>query len=207
MNNYTFYTFISTLISYIYTKLFFKKSKLIRYPISIRGKKYINFGSNLVTGKYCRIDAFGKEKNITILSFGDNCQLNDSVHIGAIDNIKIGNNVLIASRVFITDHQHGNYNGEKHSHPLEIAKERKLSSMPVTINDNVWIGEGVAVLPGVTIGKNSIIGANAVVTQSVPENCIAVGIPAKVIKKFNFKKNCWQKVPLENESENNESQN
>ncbi|WP_337090725.1 DapH/DapD/GlmU-related protein [Proteus terrae] len=205
MNNYTFYTFISTLISYICTKLFFKKSKLIRYPISIRGKKYINFGSNLVTGKYCRIDAFGKEKKSKILSFGDDCQINDSVHIGAINNIKIGNNVLIASRVFITDHQHGNYNNGDHSHPFEIAKERILSSDPVTIDDNVWIGEGVVVLPGVTIGKNSIIGANAVVTQDIPENCIAVGIPAKVIKKFNFEKNRWQKLSPKNELADNES--
>jgi acetyltransferase-like isoleucine patch superfamily enzyme len=54
------------------------------------------------------------------------------------------------------------------------------------IEDNVWIGESVVILPGVTIGKNSIIGANAVVTKSIPENSIAGGNPARIIKKIEI---------------------
>ena len=54
----------------------------------------------------------------------------------------------------------------------------------VIIKKNAWLGEGVAVMPGVTIGENSVIGANAVVTKDIPDNSIAVGIPAKVIKQF-----------------------
>ncbi|WP_308303877.1 DapH/DapD/GlmU-related protein, partial [Vibrio parahaemolyticus] len=62
------------------------------------------------------------------------------------------------------------------------------------IHDNVWLGEGVFVMPGVTIGKNSIIGAGSVVTKSIPENVIAVGNPAKIIKSFCLESNSWRTV-------------
>jgi acetyltransferase-like isoleucine patch superfamily enzyme len=57
-----------------------------------------------------------------------------------------------------------------------------VSKGAVIIKDNVWIGEGVAIMPGVTIGENSIIATNAVVTKDIPPNCVAAGVPAKVIK-------------------------
>ena len=91
----------------------------------------------------------------------------------------------MASRIFITDHFHGSVNK---SDILTPPSKRPLSSKPVCIGNNVWIGEGVCVMPGVTIGDNVIIGANAVVTHDVPDNSIAVGIPAKVIGKTNSKK-------------------
>ena len=72
--------------------------------------------------------------------------------------------------------------------------ERKYRTRPVFIEDNVWIGESVSVLPGVRIGKNSIIGANSVVTKNIPENSIAVGNPARVIKKYNFETSFWEKI-------------
>jgi len=58
----------------------------------------------------------------------------------------------------------------------------------------VWIGEFVSILPGVKIGKGSIIGANTVVTKSIPENCIAIGAPAKIIKSYNFDLKRWVSV-------------
>jgi lipopolysaccharide O-acetyltransferase len=63
----------------------------------------------------------------------------------------------------------------------------------VAIEDNVWLGEFVSVLPGVTIGKGSIVGANSVVSKNLPPYVIAVGTPAKPIKKFNFETNKWEK--------------
>ncbi|MFR5466356.1 MAG: hypothetical protein ACLTHR_12100 [Agathobacter rectalis] len=64
----------------------------------------------------------------------------------------------------------------------------------VFIDDGVWIGNDVIILPNVHIGKKSIIGAGSVVTKNIPEFCIAVGNPAKVIKKFDIKENRWKKV-------------
>lgn len=176
------------------TLIFFSKSRLIRLPIDVRGKKGINFGKNLTTGKHCRLESFSKDGNKTLF-FGTNVQINDFVHINALKNVKIGDNVLIASKVFITDLEHGSYKGDEYdSVPDSIVKDRDLSSHDVIIEDNVWIGEMVSILPGVTIGKNSIIGSNSVVTKSIPENSIAVGNPAKVIKQYNFETKHWEKV-------------
>jgi lipopolysaccharide O-acetyltransferase len=66
--------------------------------------------------------------------------------------------------------------------------------MPVIIEDNVWIGEQVSVLLCVTIGRGSINGANSVVSKSIPSGCIAVGIPARVVKKFNYNNSQWEKI-------------
>lgn len=177
-----------------FTILFFHNSRLIRLPIDIRGRKGIFFGRNLTTGYNCRIESFFKGDSKTLF-FGDNIQINDYVHINALQSVHIGNNVLIASKVFITDLEHGSYIGDENdSNPNSIVKDRPLSSKPVIIGNNVWIGELCSVLPGVSIGDNSIIGANSVVTKSIPANSIAVGNPAKVIKQFNFSTNRWERV-------------
>lgn len=189
MKGYNFYSLFNILISLMYTKIFHSRTKLIRLPVVIRGAKHITFGTNFVTGRYCRIDAFSNS-GIKI-SFGNNCQINDSVHIAAIEKISIGDDVLIASRVFITDHQHGIYAGDKQSNPDQKAIDRELQSKPVLISNNVWIGEGVVILPGVIIGENSIIGANSVVTKEIPRNSIACGNPAKVIKTYNSSNQKW----------------
>ena len=72
--------------------------------------------------------------------------------------------------------------------------DQTLSSQPVIIEDGCWIGEKVCIMPGVTIGRKSIIGAGSIVTKSIPGYCIAVGNPAKVIKKYNFKSHNWESV-------------
>ena len=71
---------------------------------------------------------------------------------------------------------------------------RSYNISEVIIEDNVWLGEFVSVLPGVKIGKGAIIGSNSVVTKDIPANTIAVGSPAKVIKKYNFETKKWEIV-------------
>jgi len=185
---------VKLFINYCRTKFYCRSARLIRFPIEVRGKKYINFGSQLTTGVNCRIEAYPFFKKNTIIKFGHNIEINDYVHIAGINSISIGNNVLIASRVYISDIQHGCFSGnDTHDKPSSIPKERKLNSAPVTIEDNVWIGEGAVVLKGITIGKGSIVGANAVITKDIPENSIVAGIPAKVLKKYNEKTGRWEK--------------
>ena len=138
-------------------------------------------------------------KNNLIIEFGSNCQVNDYVHIGAVESIRIGNNVLIASKVFISDHNHGDYSPDISSpKPSENPADRKLISKPVVIDDDVWIGESVTVLPGVTIGRGAIVGALSVVTKDVEPYTIVVGTPARTIKKYDFKKSGW--FTVENDS-------
>ena len=190
----SFLEFLYLGYSFIVTKLTIPSARLLRQPIDIRGKSGIAFGKQLTTGYHCRFEAHNKDENIS-LHFGNNIQINDFVHIAALKEVRIGHNVLVASKVFITDLDHGPYIGnEDDADPCSIVKDRQLSSKSVVIEDNVWLGEHVSVLPGATIGENSIIGANSVVTKSIPPNSIAVGSPAKVIKQFNFETKRWEKV-------------
>jgi len=190
-NTYSTYGYMQLIFYKLLTIIFYPQSRLIRWPFYIRGKKYINLGKGLTTGVNCRFDAFPQKNNI-VLTFGNNVQINDYVHIGAIEGVTIGNDVLIASKVFISDHNHGYYGFQnKHTHPSTKPSERELSSAKTIIEDNVWIGEFVTILQGVTVGEGSIIGANSVVTKSIPKYSIAVGSPARVIRKFDFEKNEW----------------
>jgi lipopolysaccharide O-acetyltransferase len=186
---------IKLVINYVRTKIFCKDIKLIRFPIEVRGKRQIAWGNRLTTGIHCRIEAWPYQSGEKLIQFGSRVEIGDFVHIAALESVIIGNHVLIASKVFISDIQHGSYLGnEEDSDPAEIPRERKLSANPVEIQDNVWIGESVSILPGVRIGKGSIIGANSVVTKDIPSYVIAAGIPAKPIKKFNFLTGKWTKI-------------
>jgi lipopolysaccharide O-acetyltransferase len=182
-------------VSLIRSKLFYPKARLIRFPFDMRGKKFINYGKGFTTGRGCRIEAYPLEGRSNVITIGENVQINDYVHITGVKKVAIGNNVLIAGKVYISDSSHGNYSGSEYdSHPLTIPKERPLFCREVIIEDNVWIGESVSVLAGVTIGKGSIIGSNSVVTKSVPKYAIAAGNPAHLIKKFDSKTNKWEKI-------------
>ncbi|MEP7318539.1 MAG: DapH/DapD/GlmU-related protein, partial [Panacibacter sp.] len=158
----------------------------------------IEVGKNFTTGRACRLEALpvdgsGSKK---ILIIGSNVQINDGVHITATVSVCIGNYVLMASKVYISDVAHGNYDIDAGAmnYPNVPPAARPLNSQPVVIEDNVWLGDGVCVLPGITIGKGSIIGANAVVTKNIPAGSIAVGIPAKIIKRFDEEKKQWLAV-------------
>jgi lipopolysaccharide O-acetyltransferase len=78
--------------------------------------------------------------------------------------------------------------------PLSIPDERKLYANPVSIGNCVWLGEGVAVLSGAKIGDGCIIGAHSVVKGEIPPYSVAVGAPARVVKKYNFETKNWEKV-------------
>lgn len=195
LKQYSLFGLIRLILDILHTKLLFPKARIIRFPIDIRGKLFIKVSVGLTTGRYCRIEAYPLNKKGVVIKFGKDVQINDFVHITAMENVFIGNNVLLASKIYISDCSHGSYDGDLNdSNPELPPKERKYKTSPVFIDDNVWIGESVSVLPGVRIGKNSIIGANSVVTKSIPENSIAVGNPARVIKKYNFETKLWEKL-------------
>lgn len=191
-NQYGFSEFLTTSTSFILTKIFNRGARLIRRPVYIRGKSNLSYGKGFTTGRGCRFDLKGDKK--IRLAFGEYCELGDAVHIVAHEDVKIGNNVLIASKVFISDTSHGSYSGKQQSSPLTSPNARPLVTLPVNIEDDVWLGENVVVLPGVHIGKGSIIGSNSVVNKNISEYSIAVGSPAKVVKKYNFDHNIWEKI-------------
>ncbi len=178
----------------IYTKLFFPRARLIRFPFYIRGRQHISYGRKFTTGVGVRIDAFPNEEGI-VVKIGNNVQLNDHVHIGAIVCVDIGDDVLIASRVFISDHNHGRFDGsDPCDAPMVPPSLRPLNGKPVRIGNRVWIGENVCIMPGVSIGEGAVVGAGAVVTKDVPENSIVVGNPAKVVKSYDMVTGEWRRV-------------
>lgn len=156
----------------------------------------IDWGKKLTTGVGCRIEAFiADEDSNSKIHFGDRIQLNDYVHISSVKSVTIGDDVLIASHVYISDNSHGSYRGDKNdTSPLIIPTKRPYYTAPVKIGNRVWIGEGVIIMPGVTIGNGSIIGAHSIVNKDIPGNTIAVGSPAKAIKHWNEITQKWEKA-------------
>lgn len=175
-----------------YRKLFMKTSeacgKNIRVysPVSLKGLDHISVGDNVKLDNGIILEAWdfhNNQKYQPKINIGSNVSLGKNCHVGAINEIEIAEGTLIGSSVLIIDHNHGlNDYSDLNTPP----NKRALSSNgPIHIGKNVWIGEKVSILSGVEIGNNSIIGANSVVTKSIPENCIACGIPARIIKKLD----------------------
>ncbi|ROI07158.1 acyltransferase [Kaistella haifensis] len=194
MRNFLFYTRI--LINFFRYKFFFKKSKkfLIDFNSSVYGANMMCLGQSFAAKKGLRIEAFALgDKEKTKIEIGDYVSFGESVHVGAINKITFGNNVLLGSRIIIVDHNHGKYNGDMQSSPLEPPSKRVLHSAgEIHIEDNVWIGDGVTVLANVKIGKGAIIAANTVVNKNIEANSIVGGNPIRTLKKFNFSTEEWE---------------
>lgn len=184
------------LVCLIRTRLFYRGARIIRFPFDIRNGRHIRFGQGFTTGRNCRLEVCGEdleEKGIC-LRIGEQVQINDYVHIAACRQVEIGNHVLIASKVFISDINHGNYKeGEKFDVSLPPEKQA-LSSAPVKIEAYAWIGESACILPGVTVGEHAVVGALSIVTKSVPPYSIVAGNPARVIKQYNLETQSWERV-------------
>ena len=175
---YGVFTAIYLALSLLVTKIFYPNFRLIRLPFFFRVKGEIMGGDNLTTGVGCRFDVLSTEAKIIL---GHNIQVNDYVHIACFEKISIGRNTLIASRVYISDHDHDlqanieeQGSANRHSAGLIVSE--------TFIGDDCWIGEGVAILKGVRLGDRCIVGANAVVTKSFPSGSIIAGVPARLIK-------------------------
>ena len=127
-------------------------------------------GRKSVIESYCCINnAVG---DVTI---GDNTRI--GIHCTIIGPVCIGNNVNLAQGITVTALNH---NFADTSRRID---EQGISTNPVVIGDDVWIGANAVILPGVTIGRHVVVAAGAVVTKDVPDYCVVAGIPAKVIKE------------------------
>jgi lipopolysaccharide O-acetyltransferase len=182
-------------LSLVATKCICRHARLIRMPVYIRNRHLIRFGPRFTSGVGLRIEAFGESADGPRIEIGSDVQVNDYVHIGAVQSVRIGNNVLIASKVFVSDHNHGIYSGDDpHDSPDVPPSARSLRSSPVSIEDNVWIGEFVSILPGVTIGRGSVIGSMSVVTKDIPPGCVAAGSPARVLRRYDPRSGRWEEM-------------
>lgn len=195
-------SYVRRVINLLYRIIILQNNKMcFDYTCRIEGLRNIKVSKRIYAGKHFWLatyeEYYNQSFNPKIIFKGD-FSASDFCHIGATNYIEIGNNVLFGSKVYVTDHGHGIYSGNDfHSLPNEPPTKRVLNfDKKVIIGDNVWVGDNVVILPGVRIGNGCIIGSNAVVTKDIPENCIAIGIPAKVIKKFREDKGCWFKQSI-----------
>lgn len=155
----------------------------IKLPFHLRYEQFMQIGDNFKASPGMRMDCIGKYNGIKYqpqLIIGNNVSFNYNCHIGCFNKIVIGNDVMVGSHVLIEDHSHGTTDDIC----TPVAKRDICSKGPIIIEDNVWIGENVCILENVTIGRCSVIGANAVVTHDIPPYSVAVGAPARVIKKI-----------------------
>lgn len=194
--HYSFFEKIQLAYFLLRTKFINRKIRLIRFPFVLRGRQFVDFGNNLTTGFWCRFEVYPTDNDVRKrLILGNNIQMNDYVHICALDHVEIGDGCLFASHVYISDNSHGRYSGGFcESSPDEAPDHREYVIAPVKIGKNVWLAEGVIIMPGVTIGDGCVIGAHSVVNKDIPEGCIAVGSPAKVIKRYSRDSKCWERV-------------
>lgn len=146
----------------------------------------MKIGANTMIQDHARLNCwshYGNQEFNPSLTIGKNCRLGEYIHISCINKITIGDNLLTGRYCLITDNSHGKLSKTDAILPPE---ERQLVSKgEIVIGNNVWIGERVTICAGVHIGDGVIIAANAVVTHDIPNNCMAAGVPAKVIKMLN----------------------
>lgn len=167
---------------------FGKESTIMKPFLQLSGCNNIRIGNNTTILSNARLAVYGKgsKANITI---GDNCYVGFgfSALASANANIDIGNDVLFASNVLVTNENHG-IDPESNIPYMD----QKLNAKDVKIGSGCWIGEKVCILSGVSIGEKCIIGAGSIVTKSIPDYSIAVGNPARVIKQYNFQTKRWE---------------
>lgn len=150
------------------------------------------FGDNVGVGKYTYFlpcTEFAGIKYHPRITIGDGTWIGIRNSFAAIHGITIGNNVLFAGYVHITDHSHGYEDPD-----APIKKQPLISKGPVVIEDDCWLGFSCEILSGVHIGKHSIVAARAVVTKDVPPYTIVAGNPARPVKQYNFETKKWEKV-------------
>jgi acetyltransferase-like isoleucine patch superfamily enzyme len=188
------YRYIKDKWNYIFFKIQFGaigKGSKIGKQILLTNRKSIKLGLSVVLMPNSRIELIRNYAGETFdpeFIVGNYSQIHQNCHITCAEKIEIGNNVVIVSNVTITDIVHPH---EDVTIPINKAK---LKTLPVKIEDEVYIYNNSVILPGTFIGKHSIIGANSVVNKNIPPYSIAVGNPAKVVKQYNFVTNLWEKI-------------
>jgi len=163
----------------------------------LRGLSCIRIGEDFSAEQGLWLEAITRYNDQSFapkIIIGKHVRISHFVHIAATHSVEIGDGVLMGSKVIITDHNHGFYSAS-HSSPNIPPVLRPLDhDQTVVIGRNVWLGDGVVVTPGSSIGEGAVIGANSVVLGNIPAFTIAAGAPATVRKVFNFDMSKWSNV-------------
>jgi acetyltransferase-like isoleucine patch superfamily enzyme len=166
-------------IAYFFFKKYFQTTKLFE---TFKNEFYTKYLLNFVTkGFNCRMNGFGVIKGDTLINIGNNVHFGKGLYIDGRGGVIIGNNTHISREVIIYSQSHNHTKNILPYGPDFIKKT-------VSIEDNVWIGYGVKIAPGVTIGKNSIIGIGCTINSDIPDNSIVLQGTRNSIKNRDVKK-------------------
>jgi len=151
-------------------------------PNALFNEQYIHIGERTLFGPQITLSAgmVPGQRMVTdpVISVGDRCLFGKGSGIVGHLEIRVGDDVWTGHHVYITDQNHG-YADLHLPISMQVMPEK-----PVSIGDGSWLGHGAVVLPGSRIGKHVVIAANSVVTGVIPDNCVAAGVPARVIKQL-----------------------
>lgn len=187
---------IRRLLTYVIKRLEYRKNKhkfgafgegsSIQKPLRISHGQNIFIGKNVEIHDFCWLAANPLSgSHLSKLVIEDGAVIGDFCHIFATKSIVIHKNVLFANSVYISDNSHAFQNIN-----IPILKQNIIQKNTVEIGEGSWLGEHVCVI-GATIGRNCVIGANSVVTHDIPDYCVAVGSPARIIKRFDQISRTW----------------
>lgn len=163
----------------------------IHIPTKISGGKNISLGNKSSIGHdswIATFESYGSQNFQPKINIGNTVSIGNFACITAIDAIEIHDGCLISEHVYISDH----YHGTDPSANIPPINQPLFSKGKVILGENTFVGYRVSILSGVKIGKNCVVGAHSVVTRNVPDNCMVAGIPAKIIKQYNFQSNSWE---------------
>jgi acetyltransferase-like isoleucine patch superfamily enzyme len=164
----------------------FGKKSILTCPIRLVGEKRIEIGDNVFIGAECWLQSLDDGENRAIaLSIGSGSTIEGACVISALRSVVLEEEVLLARNVYISDHMH-----KYGQRGVPIRSQGLDKIRPVRIMRGAWLGQNVVICPGVTIGVGSVVGANSVVRTDVPDFCVAVGSPARVVKVMTFEDEC-----------------
>lgn len=152
---------------------------------------YIDMGKRCIIWYNCRVEGvkkYNKQMYNPLIVLEDGVKIQQNCHITCANRIIIGQNTCVSAGVTITDINH-------RYQDADVAVEHQdLDVKFVIIGADCKIYNGAVILPGVTIGKHCVVGANSVVTSDVPDYCVVVGSPAYIVKRYDFVSNIWKKT-------------
>lgn len=161
---------------------------LIVKPLRIEGEEYISLLRGAIIQSHSFLYVAKIDEHTPELVIGKGSVLGNYNHIASIRKVVLGENVLTAEGVYISDNAHVYENID-----MPIMHQPVAFKSEVHIGDGSWIGENACII-GARIGKHCVIGANAVVTSDIPDYSVAVGVPARVIKRYDSFNKIWLNI-------------
>jgi acetyltransferase-like isoleucine patch superfamily enzyme len=157
----------------------FGRRSVIQPPLRLGGVDRIAVGTGVMIGPGSWLQVIGDEHDGVAIEIGDGTSIVGHCVLSAASSIRLGRRVLIARNAYISDHSHAFQDVSR-----AVMDQGITGIAPVVVDDGAWLGENVVVGPGVRIGRGAVIGAGSVVLADVPDHCVAVGAPARVVRSF-----------------------